>query len=139
MTALYEEESVWTRHDNGMEAIAEACATPEEVKALLRPIMEDALRRAKKTHSTVREARNTMYLACNKFLGQHYYVLPQKKATLERWSKRYLKGYQKWWRRVESERKRFLRRREKYGEGHVNPLVSALALVSPELYAERTT
>ena len=136
MTALYEESSLWTRHDNGMEAIAEACATPDEVRALLRPLMEHAFRKAKKTHATVREARNLMFIAVNKFLGQHYYVLPQKKATIERWSKGYLKGYQKWWRRVDSEQKRIRRKHEK-NDSSGNSLAEALRLVSPELFKEK--
>lgn len=131
---LYEEQIGWKRHDNGMEAMAEACCTPDEVKAFLLPKIEAAFRRAKKTHSTVREARNEMWLAADKFLGQHFFVLPQRKKTIERWSKRYLSGYQKWYRRVASEEKRIRRRMEKTGVSTFNAKARALLLVSPELY-----
>jgi len=136
MTAMYEESSLWTRHDNGMEAMAEACCSPDEVKAIVLPFIERAFLKAKKTHASIREARNLMHIAAYKFLGEHYYVLPQKKATIERWSKRYLKGYQKWWRRVSTEEKRIRRKHEKNGtSAGSHSLVEALHLVSPELFA----
>lgn len=125
--------SHYEKHDNGMEAIAEACCTPEEVKAILLPKLEAAFLEAKRAHMPVREARGNIYRAAYKFLGTHYYVLPQQKKTIERWSKRLLKGYQKWWKRVEAEAKRIERKYEKNGS-YGDPTTDAIRLVSPELY-----
>jgi len=132
MTALYE-DTRYKRHDIEMLAIAEACCTPEEVEAVLRPIMARAYRRSMKTHATVREARSAVLDACEKFLGQHYYVLPRQRITLASWSKVYLKGYQKWWRRVKIEEGRIAAKNLKNGKSG-NSLADALRLISPELF-----
>jgi hypothetical protein len=135
MTALFDEVSVWKRHDCEMLALAEASVPPDEVRAMVLPRVERAFLRAKKTHAHVREARSMMLVAVNKFLGEHYYVLPRRKATVEGWYKRYLKGYQKWYRRVAAEERRIRRRKEKNGQSG-NALAEALRLVSPELYED---
>ena len=46
------------------------------------------------------------------------------------WSKVYLKGYQKWWRRVASEQKRIAAKNGMNG----NSLGEAIRLISPELF-----
>jgi hypothetical protein len=134
MSLLYDEDSVWTRHDNGMEAIAEACATPEEVEALIFPLMDNAFRRAKKTHCEIGSARSMVRIVALKFLGEHYYVLPEQERRINKRSRKLLKGYQKWWKKVERMRKRLEANRAQTGQGHINPRAEALARISPELY-----
>jgi len=124
------------QHDNEMLALAEAISSPEEVIALIRPRVERAFRRAKKTHSTVAEARRNMWGAANSFLHSHFYVLPGKDRIVNDWCTVLLKRYQKWWRRVEKERKRITRRNEKLNLFGGNARREAMDLISPELFAD---
>ena len=127
------ESKIWTRHDNEMEALAESQLTPEEIDEIIYPAMDRALLSAKRTHATVVEARHAMFRAANKLLAEHFYFYPERKKRLEAYTKRALKGYQKWWRRVGAERKLILARAEKQGQSSANSLQLALEHVSPEL------
>jgi hypothetical protein len=94
-------ERFGVKHDNEMIALAEAWTPTEEVIAIVRPRIEQAFQRAKKTHAPVGAARQSMWFSVCGFLNQHYYDLPQQEKVFKEWSRDLLKGYQKWWRRVE--------------------------------------
>jgi hypothetical protein len=121
------------KHDNEMLALAEAVSTTEEVVALVLPLIARAFRRAKKTHTPIGQARSMMWLEVTRFLNEHYYVLPQQEATINGWSKNYLKGYQRWWWKVEKKRKKIERLNEQKGRSG-NARAEALRSISPELY-----
>lgn len=140
---IYETVSVrmmsryFVKHDNEMIALAEAWTPVEEVVAIVRPRIEQAFLRAKKNHSPVGTARQSMWFAVCGFLNRHYYDLPQQERVFKEWSRDLLKGYQKWWRRVEKERKRLQRRSAKTGIIHLNGSRDlALRIVSPELFKD---
>ena len=134
MNQVYDEKYA-RRHDDGLLALAEASTPPEEVLALIEPLMAREFHRAKKTHMRVGRARDAMELVVERFLNRSFYVLPQKKRIIDKISKRHLKGYQKWYRRVEAEEKQISRRLEKNGKNG-SPLAEALRLVSPELFED---
>jgi len=126
----------YEKHDIGMLAIAEALATPEEVMALLLPRAERSFRRAKREHRPVGQARAMIHTTCFRFLEETHYHLPRRKVTIDRIAKDLLKGYQKWWGRVDRHRKLLEAQDKKagvFGYGYARKAVEKL---SPELFED---
>ena len=124
------------KHDNGMLAIAESLATREEVLALLQPLAESAFLASKRNASPVYSARWNVILRLNRFCEGHYYAGFQRKKTIDRITKRLLRGYQKYLRRVEREEAKIRKRCQKEGKTSAHARQDAIRAVCPELFED---
>lgn len=121
-------------HDVEMLALAEALMTEEEILAILNPLGVEAFRAAKRAHQTISSIRFSIKTRLNSHCEEHFYVDFKQHRAIAAITRRLLKGYQRWWGRVERECKEIRRHSEKTGSTCPYLPLAATKKISPELF-----